>query len=135
MVEKVIGQINDALSVYEEDEEDNQNLVVIEHDQERVVDIKSDYDKRREIIYSLLEKSQEALDSSLRVASGSMHPRAFEVTGQLIKAVADVAKDLTDLQKDMNKIEGTDSKGAEKVVNNAIFVGSTSELLKVMSEK
>lgn len=138
MAEKVIEQINDALSVFVEEEPDvttvENELLVMDKD-ERTVDIKNDYDKRREVIYSLLEKGSKALDSSLALATGSMHPRAFEVTGQLLKVVADVAKDLTDLQKDMNKIEGIDnSGGVQKVVNNAIFIGSTTELLKTLRD-
>ncbi len=90
-----------------------------------------DYEYSRGNLYSLIEKGQEALNGILEVAQGSDHPRAYEVAGQLIKSVGDTTDKLIDLQskmKELNK-EETDSP---KTVNNALFVGSTSELSKLL---
>ena len=81
----------------------------------------------------MIEKGQEALNGILEVAQGSDHPRAYEVAGQLIKSVGDTTDKLIDLQskmKELNK-EETDSP---KTVNNALFVGSTSELSKLLKK-
>ena len=138
MTDKVTEKINDCLDVYvEEADEITHEIATLSKNEIREDDIKDDYDKRREVLYDLIEKGNKALDSSLQVASGSMHPRAFEVTGQLIKTVADVAKDLTDLQQSMDKLEGLDKekKSSSHVTQNAIFVGSTTELLKALKEQ
>jgi len=139
MRDKVTDKINDCLDVYVEDTtDDEKDLVVYDSDiknESREDDIKDDYDKRRDVLYDLIDKGNKALESSLSVATGSMHPRAFEVTGQLIKTMADVAKDLTELQQSMDKLEGVDKeKKTQNVTQNAIFVGSTSELLKTLKE-
>ena len=94
-------------------------------------DLQKDYEYTRANLYSLFEKGQEALNGILEVAQGSDHPRAYEVAGQLIKSVGDTTDKLIDLQskmKELNK-EETDSP---KTVNNALFVGSTSELSKLL---
>ena len=90
-----------------------------------------DYEYSRGNLYSLIEKGQEALNGILEVAQGSDHPREYEVAWQLIKSVGDTTYKLIDLQskmKELNK-EETDSP---KTVNNALFVGSTSELSKLL---
>ena len=136
MTDKVTEKINDCLDVYvEEADEITHEIATLSKNEIREDDIKDDYDKRREVLYDLIEKGNKALDSSLQVASGSMHPRAFEVTGQLIKTMADVAKDLTDLQQSMDKLEGVEKEKKQgNVTQNAIFVGSTTELLKALKD-
>jgi len=80
----------------------------------------------------LIEKGQEAVDGILEVATSSDHPRAYEVAGQLIKNVADVADKLMDLQK---KMKDLDEKHARPTtVNNSLFVGSTAELSKLIKQ-
>ena len=98
---------------------------------EKKEDSTLDYEYSRGNLYSLIEKGQEALNGILEVAQGSDHPRAYEVAGQLIKSVGDTTDKLIDLQskmKDLNKEE----KDSPKTVNNALFVGSTSELSKLL---
>ncbi len=95
-------------------------------------DIKKDYDYTRGNLYSIIEKGQEALNGVLELAQESEMPRAYEVAGQLIKNVADATDKLLDLQKKMKDIdEPTNSKGPT-TVNNALFVGSTAELSKLL---
>ena len=80
---------------------------------------------------SLIEKGQEALNGILEVAQGSDHPRAYEVAGQLIKSVGDTTDKLIDLQSKMKELN-KEEKDSPKTVNNALFVGSTSELSKLL---
>ena len=95
-------------------------------------DTEKDYRYSRAQLYSLVEKGQEAVDGLLEVAASSDHPRAYEVAGQLIKNVADVADKLTDLHKKMKDLDA--DTGPKTVTNNALYVGSTAELLKALKE-
>ena len=93
--------------------------------------ILKDYEYSRGQFYSLIEKGQEALNGILEVAQGSDHPRAYEVAGQLIKSVGDTTDKLIDLQSKMKELN-KEEKDSPKTVNNALFVGSTSELSKLL---
>ncbi len=115
---------------------------VIEKAEQTVVDIKkaktekdveSDYEYTRGQLYNLIEKGQEAINGILDVAQNSDHPRAYEVAGNLIKNVADISDKLVDLQKKMKDLD-EEKKGPTTVTNNAMFVGSTSELQKMLKQ-
>ena len=98
-----------------------------------MVIIQKDYEYTRGNLYSIIEKGQEAINGILELAQESEMPRAYEVAGQLIKSVSDATDKLMDLQKklkDVNKEE--EAKGCSSTVNNALFVGSTSELSKIL---
>jgi len=98
--------------------------------------LKKDYDYTRANLYSLIEKGQEAVDGILEVAQSSDQPRAYEVAGQMIKHVGDVADKLADLHKKVNEIENPKGSSADKqVTNNTMFVGSTAELAKFLKQK
>ena len=99
-----------------------------------VEEIKKDYEYTRGNLYSLIEKGQEAINGILELAQESEMPRAYEVAGQLIKNVADATDKLMDLQKKLKDIEETSTKGPT-TVNNALYVGSTSELLKLIKQQ
>jgi hypothetical protein len=96
--------------------------------------IESDYDKSRNNLHELLIKGQEALNYALDVAKQSEHPRAFEVVGNLMKQLADVNQQLLDIHQQKQKLDAPSKAEAAKNVtnNNAIFVGSTSELSKMI---
>ena len=95
-------------------------------------DVDKDYEYARGNLYSLIDKGQEAVNGALDLAMSSDHPRAYEVAGQLIKNVGDVADKLMALQKD--KKNGKE-EGAKKVVtNNAFFMGSTADLQKMLKQ-
>lgn len=96
-------------------------------------DPRSDYEYTRSNLYSLIEKGQEAINGILELAQESEHPRAFEVAGQLIKSVGDVTDKLLDLQKKMKDLDAPSKKGST-TVNNALFVGSTAELSKLLKQ-
>lgn len=99
-----------------------------------VDDIKKDYEYTRGNLYSLIEKGQEAINGILELAQESEMPRAYEVAGQLIKNVADATDKLMDLQKKLKDIEEEKQKGPT-TVNNALFVGSTAELAKLLKQQ
>ena len=94
--------------------------------------IQQDYEYSRAQLYTLVEKGQEAVNGILDVAQDSQHPRAYEVAGQLIKHVGDVTDKLADLQKKMKDLD--EDKGPKQVTNNSLFVGSTSDLQKMIKE-
>lgn len=96
-------------------------------------EIQQDYETTRAQLHSLVMKGQEAIDGILDVVRGSDHPRAYEVAGQLIKNVADVADKLIDLQKKMKDIDET-PKSSPTTVNNTMFVGSTADLQKLLKQ-
>lgn len=99
-----------------------------------VDDIKKDYDYTRGNLYSLIEKGQEAINGILELAQETEMPRAYEVAGQLIKNVGDIADKLMELQKKKKDIEEDSPKGPT-TVNNALFVGSTAELAKLLKQQ
>ena len=97
-------------------------------------DSDNDYKYQRENFYRLVERGQDAIDGILELAKESEHPRSYEVAGQLIKNVADVTEKLGDLQEKMKKLKEVPNS-APKNVTNALFVGSTAELQKMLKGK
>ena len=97
-------------------------------------DISKDYDYTRGNLYSLIEKGQEAINGIMEVAGETASPRAYEVAGQLIKSVADTTDKLADLHKKLKDIDEDNPKQQNTVTNNALFVGSTSELSKMIKD-
>ena len=97
-------------------------------------DIKKDYEYTRANLYSLLEKGQEAINGIMELAGEGGSPRAYEVAGQLIKSVADTTDKLIDLQKKLKDVEEDSPKATNNVTNNALFVGSTAELSKLLKQ-
>ena len=97
-------------------------------------DIKKDYEYTRANLYSLIEKGQEAINGIMELAGDGGSPRAYEVAGQLIKSVADTTDKLIDLQKKLKDVQEDNTKIANNVTNNAVFVGSTSELSKLLKQ-
>ena len=96
-------------------------------------DITRDYEYTRGNLYSIIEKGQEAIDGILELAQDSEMPRAYEVAGQLIKSVSDATDKLMDLQKKLKDVEEESSKRPTNVTN-ALFVGSTAELSKLIKK-
>tara|TARA_B100000212_G_scaffold50627_1_gene32796 strand:+ start:821 stop:1252 length:432 start_codon:yes stop_codon:yes gene_type:complete len=97
-------------------------------------DVSKDYDYTRGNLYSLIEKGQEAINGIMEVAGETASPRAYEVAGQLIKSVADTTDKLADLHKKLKEIDEDKPKTQNNVTNNALFVGSTSELSKMLKD-
>jgi len=97
-------------------------------------DIDNDYEYQRRNFYNLVERGTDAVEGILELAKESEHPRAYEVAGNLIKQVADVTEKLGDLQEKMKKLKEVPDS-APKNVTNALFVGSTAELQKMLKDK
>ena len=97
-------------------------------------DIEDDYRYQRDNFYNLVEKGSAAIDGILELAKESEHPRTYEVAGQLIKNVAEVTEKLGDLQEKMRRLKEVPNN-APKNVTNALFVGSTMELQKMLKDK
>ena len=97
-------------------------------------DVDADYKYQRDNFYNLIEKGQNAIEGILNVAKESDHPRGYEVAGNLIKQVAEVTEKLGDLQEKMRKLKEVPNN-APKNVTNALFVGSTAELQKMLKGK
>ena len=96
-------------------------------------ELDKDYEYTRGNLYSLIEKGQETLNGIMDLADQTQSPRAYEVAGQVLKSVADTTDKLLDLQKKLKDIDETKT-GPTQVTNNAMFVGSTAELQKMLKE-
>ena len=93
-----------------------------------------DYEYTRGELYSLIDQGQEAVRGALEVAQESGHPRAYEVAVAAMKHVADMTEKLQDLHKKMKDLDAEQKKGPSSVTNNAMFVGSTTELQKMLKQ-
>jgi len=124
-------KISEALNITEELEETERKVIPRPNgDDEKEVD----YKYSRENFYNLIEKGQDAIEGILDVAKQSDHPRSYEVAGQLIKTVSEVTEKLVELQNNYKKLKEVTSN-APKNVTNALFVGSTADLQKVLKGK
>ena len=127
-------EINDALDI--EVSNTPENGCVKRKDQLPDVSeqIQKDYEYTRGNLYSLIEKGQEALNGILEVAEGGQQARSYEVAGQIIKSVGDTTDKLIDLQTKMKELNKEEKSKGPSTVNNALFVGSTSELSKLLKK-
>lgn len=130
--------IGDALEITTSDGRDeitpvSRDVEVVKNTREEKTDIKRDYEYTRGQLYSLIEKGQEAIDGIMEISQETGSARAYEVTGQIIKSVADATDKLLDLQKKLRDIEEPKEKGPNNVTN-ALFVGSTAELQKLLKK-
>ena len=98
-------------------------------------DVRRDYEYTRGNLYSLIEKGQEAINGIMELAQESDMPRAYEVAGQLIKNVADATDKLLELQKKLKEVEEESASKGPTNVTNALFVGSTAELSKLLKKQ
>lgn len=113
----------------------NENVSEIENSLDIKKDIERDYKYSRSNIYSIIEKGQAAINGALELAQETESPRAYEVTGQLIKNVADATEKLLELQKKLKDIEEVKEIKGPSTVNNALFIGSTAELTKLIKNQ
>ena len=134
---KKYDKLNDVFNVSSEIVEDsievsNKSEIVPTESTSKKDDIKKDYEYTRGNLYSIIEKGQEAINGILELAQETEQARAYEVAGQLIKNVADATDKLMDLQKKLKDIEETKQVSGPTNVTNALFVGSTAELSKLL---
>lgn len=122
----------------EDSDNDNDNIIAVDNSQRNDFvdknDIRKDYEYTRGNLYSIIEKGQEAINGILELAQETEQARAYEVAGQLIKSVSDATDKLMELQKKLKDVEEEKQKGPTNVTN-ALFVGSTAELQKLLKQK
>ena len=125
-------EIDDALEIVTDKSKpiEIENVKSVKYEKD---DLDRDYEYTRGNLYSLIEKGQEAIDGIMEISQESGSARAYEVTGQIIKSVADATDKLLDLQKKIKDIKEPKDKGPS-TVNNALFVGSTAELQKLLKK-
>ena len=131
------NNLDDAFNITPTQVEVDETDVVVGVDREKPDrltkdDITKDYEYTRGNLYSIIEKGQEAINGILELAQDSEMPRAYEVAGQLIKSVSDATDKLMDLQKKLKDVEEETQQKGPSTVNNALFVGSTAELQKLL---
>ena len=126
--------IDEALGAVELAKSEPKERKVIPRPQENNEDIENDYKYQRENFYNLVEKGTDAIEGILEIAKESEHPRTYEVAGNLIKQVAEVTEKLGDLQEKMKRLKEVPNN-APKSVTNALYVGSTAELQKLLKGK
>ena len=126
--------IDEALGAVELAKSEPVQKKVIPRPKENNEDLENDYKYQRENFYNLVEKGTDAIEGILEIARESEHPRTYEVAGNLIKQVAEVTEKLGDLQEKMKKLKDVPNN-APKNVTNALFVGSTAELQKMLKGK
>ena len=130
---KINDKLNEILDISSEDlpvEIKESKQVIVPEDKDPDID----FETGRKNLYRLLDKGNEAVDGILELAKEGEHPRAYEVAGQLIKTVSEVSQNLLDLQDKLKKVKDIPERGP-KNVTNALFVGSTTELQKMLKEK
>ena len=132
---KNFDELNEAFNVESEIVSESTPVEKIEKINSSVDDIKKDYDYTRGNLYSIIEKGQEAINGILELAQESEMPRAYEVAGQLIKNVADATDKLMDLQKKLKDVEEEKEAKGPTNVTNALFVGSTADLAKLLKQQ
>ena len=133
----VANVINEALGVIDPVEKElpvATHKTIIPRSTENIEDLDADYKYQRENFYNLIERGTDAIDGILEIAKESDHPRTYEVAGNLIKQVAEVTEKLGDLQEKMKRLKEVPNT-APKNVTNALFVGSTAELQRVLKGK
>ena len=126
--------IDEALGAVELAKSEPVEKKVIPRPKEDNEDLENDYKYQRENFYNLVEKGTDAIEGILEIAKESEHPRTYEVAGNLIKQVAEVTEKLGDLQEKMKKLKEVPNN-APKSVTNALYVGSTAELQKMLQGK
>ena len=135
---KIDDKLNEVLGIADIDKTFENEVLPKKTSTELVVpedkDPEIDFETGRKNLYNLLDKGNEAIDGILNLAKEGEHPRAYEVAGQLIKTVSEVSQNLLDLQDKLKKVKDIPDKGP-KNVTNALFVGSTTELQKMLKEK
>lgn len=136
-MKKNYEKLEDALNIKSEivEVEKEVSPQKIEEPRENTQDLKKDYEYTRANLYSLIEKGQDAINGIMEIAEEGGSPRAYEVAGQLIKSVSDVTDKLIDLQKKLKDVEDQNVKSPTNVTNNAVFIGSTSELSKLLKQQ
>ena len=135
-IDEELGVLSKTLQKIPWEADENQSKIEVISSSSQLLkndgsDIEKDYEYQRDNFYNLVEKGSSAIEGILELAKESEHPRTYEVAGNLIKQVAEVTEKLGDLQEKMRKLKEVPNT-APKNVTNALFVGSTAELQKMI---
>lgn len=131
----ILKNLTDTLEVIQPKAEVLPAPIVVD-DEQLIADAQTDYEYARMRMKKLIETSDEVISNLNAIATDAEHPRAYEVLGNLIKQSADMTQQLLDLQKQRkNLIKDEKSKGQSTTTNNAIFVGTTTELQKFLNNQ
>ena len=138
-IDEELGVVSKTLQKIPWEADENQSKIEVISSSSQLLkndgsDIEKDYEYQRDNFYNLVEKGSAAIDGILELAKESEHPRTYEVAGNLIKQVAEVTEKLGDLQEKMRRLKEVPNT-APKSVTNALFVGSTAELQKLIKGK
>ena len=138
-IDEELGVLSKALQQIPWEADENQSKIEVISSSSQLLkndgsDIEKDYEYQRDNFYNLVETGSAAIDGILELAKESEHPRTYEVAGNLIKQVAEVTEKLGDLQEKMRRLKEVPNI-APKNVTNALFVGSTAELQKMIKGK
>lgn len=133
---KNIENLNDIFNIEPMDESENGQLPAIPENLNatKAMDQEDDYQLARQTMRKLLLKGEDTLEELITLSKNSEHPRSYEVTGQFIKTLSDVSKDLLGLQKQVKELKA-DEPVQIGTQNNVVFAGSTSELMKLLGKK
>ena len=126
---------SDALDVDDVQLKIEKSLAVISDYNNKDNEFKEDYEKSRENLYQLLDTGKDAVEGILEVAKETDHPRAYEVVGQLLKTVTDTNIQLLEIQQKRIDIENAEVKQGDTNIQNALFIGSTADLQKLMKDR
>jgi hypothetical protein len=130
---KKFKELNDTFDIEVQSEVISSAIEPKKEERVEKSDIKKDYEYSRATLTSLVDKGQEAISDILELARETDSPRAYEVVGQLIKTVTDSAEKLMDVQKKLKDLE--QEKTTSTVTNNALFVGTTNEVLTLLKNE
>ena len=137
---KLEDKVNEILGIEPDNKPTLESLIKIENtsvpriEDTNKSDVDNDYKYSRDNYYDLIQKGQEAIEGILEIAKEGQHPRAYEVAGQLITNVAQTVDKLQDLQKKLKDLKDL-PKTANQNIKNALFVGSTAELQKMLKRE
>ena len=137
---KLEDKVNEILGIEPENKPTLESIVKVENppvpriEDTNKSDVDNDYKYSRDNYYDLIQKGQEAIEGILEIAKEGQHPRAYEVAGQLITNVAQTVDKLQDLQKKLKDLKNL-PKTANQNIKNALFVGSTAELQKMLKRE
>ena len=135
---KNIPELDKLFNIDPTTDSESENLPALPETSTRKIDQQDDYELARNTLRNLIVKSESTLDQMIDLAKNSEHPRTYEVAGQLIKTVSDVAKDLLELQKKAKDLEKDEagSDGPKNITNNnVVFAGSTADLFKMIKQQ
>ena len=135
MPKDIDNKLNDLLDINSSIKKETKAVPMVKERPvtDRTANIETDYKYAREHLYDLIERGQDAIDGILDLSKESEHPRAYEVAGQLIKTVSETSEKLLQIQKMMNDLE--DDRPKHQTTNQNLFVGSTTELQKLLKKQ